>query len=294
MSTAFRGSIHFSSYNKIKLGWIPMERVSAIPRGGIATVLIDPLELPSGGIHALRIPIASQRYYLIEARRRIGFDKYLPDEGILIFLIDESIRGDGFARVIDANPSTDTLDDATFDARPGKNSTFSDPESGIAAIVLHGVGPSFKVHITTHGRGPAAIDAWRAILRANDTISRAKEAGRAAGLEMAEAELARALSAFDGGRYEEARELALGAGRLAEEAKPPAIKATATATEAAAPPAAQEDRTPLYLGALALIAIVAVLMLIYRSRRKGGTTMKATTYPETLKVTEPNALKKGF
>jgi hypothetical protein len=228
-------------------------------------------------VYALKIPLAGSTYYLVEVRQRFGCTaSSLPDCGVLISWIDDSKAiqtiEDRPVRVIDANPGTDTLDDATFDARPGKNSTFSDPENGLAVAVLHGVGPSFKIHITTYERRSAAIDAWRAILRANDTISRAKGAGRTAGLEMAEAELAKALSAFDGGSYEEAIELALGAGRLAEgSAKPPAATATATATETAAPPAAmQEDRIPLYLGALAIIAVSAIVAAIYLLRRTKG------------------------
>ncbi|MFQ6134817.1 MAG: hypothetical protein ACE5KU_03250, partial [Nitrososphaerales archaeon] len=38
---------------------------------------------------AAMLPLPDETYYLIEARERKGFDSYLPDEGVLIYHVDE-------------------------------------------------------------------------------------------------------------------------------------------------------------------------------------------------------------
>jgi len=63
----------------------------------------------------IKIPISNNLYYFIEARTKNGFDTFLPNEGILIYLVDENKKsGEGPFILIDSKPFTKTLDDANF------------------------------------------------------------------------------------------------------------------------------------------------------------------------------------
>ncbi|MEQ9501996.1 MAG: M6 family metalloprotease domain-containing protein [Deltaproteobacteria bacterium] len=81
--------LHFSAWAKARLGWIQ------------PTVISRPVQnfaIPSASERsfALRIPIGSidsPEYFLVENRRRVGFDTELPAEGLLVWHIDES-KGD--------------------------------------------------------------------------------------------------------------------------------------------------------------------------------------------------------
>jgi len=110
---------HPSAWVKLQLKWMPRNKVVEVKDGTESIFKISPHEkLSSTNIHAIKIPLTNKTYYLIEARAKIGFDKYLPDEGVLIFYVDESKDdGGGIIKVVDAHPETSTLNDAAF--KPG-------------------------------------------------------------------------------------------------------------------------------------------------------------------------------
>ena len=87
-SWAQGGSVpsHISAWGKSRLGWLVPEVVSKNTRG---------LKVPSVSEKpfALKIPIGaidSREYFLIENRRKVGFDKKLDAEGIVIWHIDDT------------------------------------------------------------------------------------------------------------------------------------------------------------------------------------------------------------
>lgn len=80
---------HISAWGKIRMGWISPE-IIAKP--------VQSLKIPASSekAFALKIPIGeidSQEYFLLENRRRVGFDDKIPAEGLLIWHIDEE-KGD--------------------------------------------------------------------------------------------------------------------------------------------------------------------------------------------------------
>lgn len=176
MSTAFQGTVHFCAYNKIALGWIPSERIKTVSPGSSELVTIEPLEIKTQGIQAIKIPLSSQSYYLVEVRRKIGFDKALPDEGVLITFVDETIKGGGFIKVIDAEPSTSSLDDATFDARSGKKNIFIDPGKNLAIVVVWSEDYTCGIDITTPSLSEEISKLSSSISQAKSRISQASEA----------------------------------------------------------------------------------------------------------------------
>lgn len=176
MSTAFRGTVHFCAYNKIALGWIPYERIKTVSPDSSELVTIEPLEIKTQGIQSVKVPLSSQSYYLVEVRRKIGFDKALPDEGVLITFIDETIKGDGFIKAIDADPSTSSLADATFDARPGKKNIFTDAAKNLAIIVIWSEDNVCGIYITTPSLSEEISKLSNSISQAKSRISQAGEA----------------------------------------------------------------------------------------------------------------------
>ncbi|RLE52183.1 MAG: hypothetical protein DRJ26_04975, partial [Candidatus Methanomethylicota archaeon] len=105
---------HPSSACKISLGWLSGESIVEVGPGSFLTVTLNPIE-DASGVRAIKIPITDQVYYLVEVRRKVNYDTYLPGEGVLILFVNESNpSGEGPVRLIDAKPKTATLDDAYF------------------------------------------------------------------------------------------------------------------------------------------------------------------------------------
>ena len=122
-----------SSWTKIRIGFFRKSDLMIIGPGH-HEVEILPLEDQNSGVHAVKIPITSSKYYLIEVREKRGFDSHLPCEGFLIYICDEEATnvGNGILRLIDANGFTPTLDDASF--KPGQ--VFHDREHNLVIRFL--------------------------------------------------------------------------------------------------------------------------------------------------------------
>ncbi len=76
---------HLGAWEKIRLGWASEELVA--DRFLDRAFHLDPVV---GSERVLRIPLSDTEYYLIEYRRRLGFDIGLPSTGVLIYHIDPS------------------------------------------------------------------------------------------------------------------------------------------------------------------------------------------------------------
>jgi immune inhibitor A len=80
---------HLCAWSKHTLGWLDVETVTETRRN---------LELPAVELapRAIKIPAAPdhpKEYYLIENRGRIGADRRLPGEGLLVWHVDEAVEG---------------------------------------------------------------------------------------------------------------------------------------------------------------------------------------------------------
>ncbi|MEM2885933.1 MAG: M6 family metalloprotease domain-containing protein, partial [Thermoproteota archaeon] len=127
---------HFSSYCKLRLGWIPQDRKLELPMGQDGPVTLNALESGTQGCQVVRVSIGGSKYYLVEVRKREGYDLHLPDSGVLVIYVDESTKPEkGGVRVVDSTPSTPSLDDATFDARAGKSRNWLNTTLKLTMIV---------------------------------------------------------------------------------------------------------------------------------------------------------------
>jgi len=105
---------HPISWAKIKLGWI--ESYEEVLAGNFRNVTLNPLESKDSNYSkVLKIPISNNIYYLIEFRKKTGYDRELPDEGLIIIYVDENkLPNNGGVILIDAVENTTSLEDVAF------------------------------------------------------------------------------------------------------------------------------------------------------------------------------------
>ena len=277
MSESVRYLQHLSSWCKIKMGWIPPHGVAIAPWRQNLTVVVDPLELPSPGIHALKIPLTMDTYYLVEVRQKIGFDRCLPDEGVVIYLVDETKTGSGQSvlTVQDSGPETRTRNDAPFDLRPGKPAAFFDRDNDVSIVIVGKRGSSYKIFVGPVGQGEIAVKQSQKFLRvmeaiqeATASIEKAAAEGRTEGIQKAKWLLANATTAFEKGDYETGASLANQAKNAADAAVKPATSVapkTVTSTETSQLTAF--NLAP-YATAGAAAVLIIVLLAVARKRMK--------------------------
>jgi len=132
---------HPTSWCRIKAGWIGPSGVAELRPGSTVNLSLSFLEL-AAGVKALRIPLDDRRYYLIEARARIGFDSYLPGEGVLILYVDESLKsGEGIVRVVDSTPGDGDVDNGQW----GIGQMFLDRARGLGVFVISRSSDAYSV-----------------------------------------------------------------------------------------------------------------------------------------------------
>ena len=167
---------HPVSWSKIKLGWIDPPQI-VIVNNRKTVVRVEPLEKLTIGILVIKIPIIPPNiYYLVEVRRRILYDSYLPSAGILVTLINETrSSGQGIVRVMDAINGSTSLADATFETEPDKNALFFDYNFNLGIVVLNESDDSYEIHITSYLNGKIAKEARDAIYSAEKQIDVLKD-----------------------------------------------------------------------------------------------------------------------
>ena len=108
---------HMMAWDKIKLGWLPSENIETIATDDWANgVYLYPLEISTSKEQVIKIEISTNHYYLVENRLQTGFDTYLPDQGIIITYIDETLgSGAGIVKVKNSHPGSTNLDLAAWD-----------------------------------------------------------------------------------------------------------------------------------------------------------------------------------
>lgn len=140
---------HMTAWPKIQLGFIGGSLL-ATASGGVSTFQVDPTEIVSNNVHAVKVPITSSQYYLLEVRKQIGFDAALPESGVLITYVDER-KATGKVNLINADPETADLTNAAWQP----HQTFSDSKHGVNIAVTAGSGNSYEIAVTLQTSSPA-------------------------------------------------------------------------------------------------------------------------------------------
>ncbi len=140
-----------SSWTKLRLGWVPQEKVRVADLKQGSEFLLGPLEDGSSETLVIKIPLTESKFYLIENRQPIGaFDPHLPGKGVLIMVADDSIEecrhGKSPVRLMNANPALPYLQGAAFDL-PGRGE-FVDKKNNIEIRIIEKIGDSYKIRIS--------------------------------------------------------------------------------------------------------------------------------------------------
>lgn len=137
---------HMMGYCKAELGWVNGSQLVESPVE--LSVQVDPLETSTVGVHLVKIPLSADEYFLVEVRRKIGYDASLPDEGVLLTHIDESkASGHGIVQVIDSHPITPTKDDGAFDIGLGEVDSYTSSYGQFSLVVESIVDQSYNIEI---------------------------------------------------------------------------------------------------------------------------------------------------
>lgn len=152
-----------SSFTKIRLGWITTDQARLVRPGENAFVALAPLT-QGNGTRAIKIPIAGGQHYLIENRQAIGFDRVLPDTGMLVLRVNpQADEGHGTVQVVNATPGTPQFARATFKLEDASRNRFVDTRNRVAAIPLWKENDTLDVLIRTPEASDAALRVAQAI-----------------------------------------------------------------------------------------------------------------------------------
>ena len=152
---------HMLAWEKITLGWIPPEKIAEIPLGTTTRVVLDPIEQNTTGTLAVKIVKTPVSYWLVEARRPIGYDSYLPliaapdtpveaighppIEGVLITHVTHPAWA-GPPAWLGLRIYTSQL------LEPDNTAIFVDERQNLLIAVIEEVGLSYVIEITTADR----------------------------------------------------------------------------------------------------------------------------------------------
>jgi len=136
-----------SSWTKLRLGWLEPSKIRVVNPGEKVQITLGPLEDASSQTMVIKIPVTDTTYYLVENRQHIGYDKYIPETGVLIMYADDKIvesrLGKGPVRLVNADPTVPHLESAAFDI--DKNTSFADEQNGVRIKLLKKNGRSYDI-----------------------------------------------------------------------------------------------------------------------------------------------------
>jgi hypothetical protein len=147
---------HFLAWEKWKLGWLDPAQLTCLDGPGELTTTIAPLER-AAGLKAIVVPTGLSSVYVIEARKRIGEDGWLCDDGVLIYSVNSMIRsgkGPVQVRAAQRDRSSDSrnrcgpLYNAPYDSARGEVARFRDDAAGLTVQVLSSSAKGYRVHVT--------------------------------------------------------------------------------------------------------------------------------------------------
>ncbi|TMB03655.1 MAG: M6 family metalloprotease domain-containing protein [Deltaproteobacteria bacterium] len=76
---------HLCAWSKLRLGWVEVETIARSTRG----VTLPQVEREPRVVKIPAAPAHPEEYYLLENRARVGADRRLPGEGLLVWHVDE-------------------------------------------------------------------------------------------------------------------------------------------------------------------------------------------------------------
>jgi M6 family metalloprotease-like protein len=159
MGEAFLGN-HFSAWSKRMLGWLRPADFLCL-RSGRATITLRPLTATSGR-RGVFIRLSATRAYVVEARRKQGFDSPLCAEGVVVYRLDGRLNGENGALTVrrhladsgDTSPCNGGETVGRFDRAPfTPGSTFRDRRARVTVKVLASTASGYRIRVVKRRAG---------------------------------------------------------------------------------------------------------------------------------------------
>ena len=157
---------HPAGLHKSQHGWVTIRDVTATTSG----IVLPPYSAKSGTVVRIRTPhFKPTQCIILENRRRVGFDRMLPGEGLLVWLVDtkmEQINPDRPAMILveaDGRHDLETPDDQdegdAGDPFPGTSGAHQVGDTGKISTSFPGTKSGVTIKgITMNGNGSVAFD----------------------------------------------------------------------------------------------------------------------------------------
>jgi len=127
----------------------------------------------------VKIPLSDGQYYLLENRQPVGYDRVLPDFGLLVLKVNpEAKEGHGTAQIMKASPKAHHFSQATYRLDQGNRNTFIDRGNQLTIIPLWKEGENLGVLVTTPARGAEALKAASSIQELLERYPEPRERGK--------------------------------------------------------------------------------------------------------------------
>jgi M6 family metalloprotease-like protein len=147
---------HLLAWHKWRLGWLDPPQLGCLAGPGVVEETLSALSVP-GGAKAIVALTGPSTAIVAEARRQIGKDADLCEEGVLVYSVDATmVSGDGPVRVRPAQPDGDqrgtcgVLYEAPFDVGPDEVAQFHDGAARVTVEVLSSSPEGYRVRVTKH------------------------------------------------------------------------------------------------------------------------------------------------
>lgn len=138
--------MHPIAYNKKLAGWIPGEKIFQFNIATPTTIdLTSVAHSSTQGFMMVEIPLddAGLEYYTLEARRRVGYDRNIPAEGVILHRVN---RTTGFigAELVSGNDTPPYIEQALW--IPGES--HRDFENNVSICVNHATETGFTITVS--------------------------------------------------------------------------------------------------------------------------------------------------
>jgi M6 family metalloprotease-like protein len=147
---------HFLAWHKWKLCWLDQTQLTCVHGPGTMTTTLTPLAR-RGGLKAVVVPTGPSSTLVVEARRKLGHDARLCEQGILVYSVDATIlSGHGPVRIRAAQRDRSgerinecgLLSEAPFDHATGEVARYADSAAGVTIDVLASGSTGYRVRVT--------------------------------------------------------------------------------------------------------------------------------------------------
>ena len=133
------------AYYRERLGWMPESQIKYFDNETPQTFKLDVLnqyDLNSENFRMLKINLPGNEFYTVESRKKVGYDKHIPFEGVLIHKVKEV--GDSRAVVVDVQEDGEVNNEGSV-LRVGES--FVDVENNLVVKVISDYGDGYDVQI---------------------------------------------------------------------------------------------------------------------------------------------------